>query len=53
MVSSRIANDIEMSFNWGAASALGVVLLVFTTLLIGAASKLFRIGGALGRHEAS
>lgn len=50
MVSSRIANDIEMSFNWGAASALGVVLLVLTAVLILAASKLFRIDGALGRH---
>ena len=28
MVSNRIANDIEIFFNWGAASALGVVLLV-------------------------
>ncbi|MBC7703911.1 MAG: ABC transporter permease [Rhodoferax sp.] len=53
MVSSRIANDIEMSFNWGAASALGVVLLVLTALLIWAASKLFRIDGAPGRREAS
>ena len=50
MVSSRIANDIEMSFNWGAASALGVVLLVLTALLIFAATKLFRIDGALGSH---
>lgn len=40
MVSSRIANDIEIFFNWGAASALGVVLLVLTALLIVAASKL-------------
>ena len=30
MVSNRIANDIEIFFNWGAASALGVVLLVLT-----------------------
>ncbi len=50
MVSSRIANDIEMSFNWGAASALGVVLLVLTAVLILAASKLLRIDGALGRQ---
>ena len=27
MVSNQIANDIELFFNWGAASALGVVLL--------------------------
>ena len=50
MVSSRIANDIEMSFNWGAASALGVVLLVLTAVLMLAASKLLRIDGALGRQ---
>jgi len=32
MVSNHIANDIELFFNWGAASALGVVLLVLTLL---------------------
>jgi len=30
MVSNRIANDLELFFNWGAASALGAVLLVLT-----------------------
>ena len=50
MVSSRIANDIEMFFNWGAASALGVVLLVLTALLVFAAARLFRLQGALGGH---
>ena len=34
MVSNRIANDIELFFNWGAASALGVVLLVLTLLFL-------------------
>ncbi len=53
MVSSRIANDIEMSFNWGAASALGVVLLVLTALLVLGASKLFRMQGSLGAHGTS
>ncbi len=48
MVSSRIANDIEIFFNWGAASALGVVLLVLTALLILAAARLVRMDGALG-----
>lgn len=51
MVSSRIANDIEMSFNWGAASALGVVLLVLTALLVQVAAKLFRMDGAPGGHS--
>jgi len=48
MVSSRIANDIEIFFNWGAASALGVVLLVLTLAFMLAASRLFRRSGVLG-----
>lgn len=40
MVSSRIADDIEMFFNWGAASALGVILLVLTGALIWMAVRL-------------
>lgn len=47
MVSSRIANDIEIFFNWGAASALGVVLLLLTLLLILAASRLVKLEDAL------
>lgn len=47
MVSSRIANDIEIFFNWGAASALGVVLLLLTLLLIFAASRLVKLEDAL------
>lgn len=49
MVSSRIANDIEVFFNWGAASALGVVLLVLTVLLIVIAGRLF--GASALAHE--
>lgn len=49
MVSNRIANDIELFFNWGAASALGVVLLVLTLALIAVAAKL--VGGRIfGGH---
>jgi putative spermidine/putrescine transport system permease protein/spermidine/putrescine transport system permease protein len=44
MVSNRIANDIELFFNWGAASALGVVLLVLTIALLALAMRLS--GGA-------
>lgn len=51
MVSSRIANDIEMFFNWGAASALGVVLLVLTLLLLWGASRLFGLRGLNQRGE--
>ena len=48
MVSNRIANDIEIFFNWGAASALGVVLLGLTLLLIFAAARFLRLGTMLG-----
>ena len=34
MVSNQITNNIELFFNWGAASALGVVLLVLTLLIL-------------------
>ncbi len=47
MVSSRIANDIEIFFNWGAASALGVVLLVLTALLILGTARLTRLGNIM------
>ena len=40
MVSSRIAADIDIFLNWGSASALGVVLLVLTFLLLLLASRL-------------
>jgi ABC-type spermidine/putrescine transport system permease subunit I len=43
MVSNHIANDIELFFNWGAASALGVVLLVLTLALLWLATRLTRL----------
>jgi putative spermidine/putrescine transport system permease protein/spermidine/putrescine transport system permease protein len=48
MVSNHIANDIELFFNWGAASALGVVLLVLTLLVLWVASRLTRLDQVLG-----
>lgn len=48
MVSNRIANDIEIFFNWGAASALGVVLLALTLLFIGLAARLLQLDRVLG-----
>jgi putative spermidine/putrescine transport system permease protein/spermidine/putrescine transport system permease protein len=48
MVSNRIANDLELFFNWGAASALGVVLLVLTLLFLYVASRLLRLDKVLG-----
>jgi putative spermidine/putrescine transport system permease protein/spermidine/putrescine transport system permease protein len=53
MVSSRIANDIELFFNWGAASALGVVLLLLTALLIFGAMRLTRVGSLLSDRATS
>lgn len=47
MVSTRIASDIELFFNWGAASALGVVLLMLTMVILFAASRLLRLDGLL------
>ena len=51
MVSSRIANDIEIFFNWGAASALGVVLLVLTFAFMLIASRLLRASAILGHAD--
>jgi ABC-type spermidine/putrescine transport system permease subunit I len=48
MVSNQIANDIEMFFNWGAASALGVVLLAMTLVLLWLAGRLMRLDRILG-----
>jgi putative spermidine/putrescine transport system permease protein/spermidine/putrescine transport system permease protein len=50
MVANRIANDIEIFFNWGAASALGVVLLVLTAIVLYAASRLVRLDRVFGGH---
>lgn len=48
MVSNRIANDIELFFSWGAASALGVVLLVITLAVLVVAARLSRGAGLFG-----
>ena len=48
LVSMRIATDIEMFFNWGAASALGVVLLILTVALLWLASRLVGFERILG-----
>lgn len=48
MVSMRITTNIELFFNWGAASALGVVLLALTLIILFAASKLLRLDEILG-----
>jgi putative spermidine/putrescine transport system permease protein/spermidine/putrescine transport system permease protein len=48
LISNRIANDVELFFNWGAASALGVVLLVLTMLFLLLASRVLRIDRIIG-----
>jgi putative spermidine/putrescine transport system permease protein/spermidine/putrescine transport system permease protein len=50
MVANRIANDIEIFFNWGAASALGVVLLVLTAVILFVASRVIRLDRVFGNH---
>ena len=48
MVSMQITDNIELFYNWGAASALGVVLLVVTLAILLAASRLLRLDRILG-----
>lgn len=48
MVSNQITNNIELFFNWGAASALGVVLLAITLGILFAASRLLNLNRVLG-----
>ena len=51
MVATQITAILENQFNWGAASALGVVLLVATLAVLVAAARLLKLDVALfGRH---
>ena len=43
MAAMKISSNIELYFSWGAASALGVVLLVVTMVILYIASKLVSI----------
>lgn len=43
LVSMKIASNIELFVNWGAASALGVVLLLMTFAILGLAARFLRI----------
>ena len=47
MVATQITAILENQFDWGAASALGVVLLVVTLLVLFVATKLFKLDVAL------
>ncbi len=43
MVSMKIASNIELFVNWGAASALGVVLLLLTLAILWVAARFLRL----------
>jgi ABC-type spermidine/putrescine transport system permease subunit I len=47
MVATQITAILENQFNWGAASALGVVLLVVTMIILTIATKVFKLDAAL------
>ncbi len=47
MVSTQITSILENQFNWGAASALGVVLLFATLIILYLAARLFKFDAAL------
>lgn len=48
MVSMKIASNIELFVNWGAASALGVVLLLLTIAVLLIASRFVRLEQVVG-----
>jgi len=48
LVSMRIATNIELFFNWGASSALGVVLLLLTLVILWISARLLRMDRILG-----
>jgi ABC-type spermidine/putrescine transport system permease subunit I len=50
MVANGIANDIQLFFNWGVASALGAVLLGLTALVLFAAARLVGLDRMFGGH---
>ena len=47
MVATQITAILENQFDWGAASALGVVLLIATLVIIYAATRLLKLDAAL------
>lgn len=51
MVATQITAILENQYNWGAASALGVVLLIATLIILFAATRLLKLDAALfGKH---
>ena len=47
MVATQITAILENQFDWGAASALGVVLLIVTLLVLFVAMRVFKLDAAL------
>ena len=47
MVATQITAILENQFDWGAASALGVVLLLATLLVLYVAARVFKFDAAL------
>ena len=52
MWAMRIEETVSLYANWGAASALGVVLLVVTLVILYLVFRLFRLGNLIGRDLA-
>jgi putative spermidine/putrescine transport system permease protein/spermidine/putrescine transport system permease protein len=51
MVATQITAILENQFNWGAASALGVVLLIVTIVILYLAARFLKLDAALfGKH---
>lgn len=50
MVSMKIASNIELFVNWGAASALGVVLLVLTLAILWVAARFLSLERMVGHR---
>ncbi|MEO1470420.1 MAG: ABC transporter permease, partial [Pseudomonadota bacterium] len=50
MVSMKIASNIELFVNWGAASALGVVLLILTLAILWLAARFVKLERLAGGH---
>lgn len=51
MVSMKIASNIELFVNWGAASAMGVVLLLLTIAVLWLASRFLKLEQMVGGNH--
>jgi ABC-type spermidine/putrescine transport system permease subunit I len=51
MVAMRIEKSISLYSNWGAASALAVILLIMTLICLAVAAKFLKLDQAVGGGE--